>query len=221
MAYSSFSTSPNSQSYGAIQNQSFYGMGPGYWNHAYPENVLAGGDPQAAFNARNYAPKPAPTQPTPTPSGAGQPTQGASNLPSSLLSALQISAPQAPGGLGTYQTGIKSGLLPQATVDASKSALKWNGGQAPTAAGTPTSSPARAGLNSTWNDLMTNNQATAGTELDRDASYMQNQMQLAQQKALANAAVGGYKFMLGQYDDQVGNDLAKRSLLMQALGMLG
>ena len=47
-------------------------------------------------------------------------------------------------------------------------------------------------------------------DLSRDASYQQNQMQLAHEKAQANAAMGGFKLMQNQYEDYLQNLLARR-----------
>jgi hypothetical protein len=220
MAYSSFGTSPNSQSYGAIQNQSYNGMGPGYWNHGYPtSNVyLNGASPQDDFNFRNYAPKPATPTPqpvTPAPAGPAAPSQPALDL-SPLVAALSSSLPAAPG-LGTYQTGIQSGQLPDSSIAAAKNAMTYKGGVAPTS-NAPVNPAQRGALNSQFGDAMRAGSMAGVGEIDRNAAFAKNQMQLAYEKARANAAMGGFKLMQNQYEDSVNNGLAQRG---QSLGLAG
>jgi hypothetical protein len=216
MPYSGF-VSPNSQSYGAIQNQALNGQGPGWWNT--PWGAPQGDDPQAAFNARNYAlPKPA-TQPTPPVTPAAGPQAPSAPDLSSLASALAqtISIPQ---GLGTYQTGIQHGKLSGDVIGKANSALSFHGGQAPTASGVPVGSQAASGLNRQWNDLMAQGTSGMQGDLQRDAAYQQGQMGLAFDKAQANAAMGGFKLMQNQYEDYLQNLLARRGMGTGLIGAL-
>jgi hypothetical protein len=222
MSYSSFGTSPNSQSYGAIQNQSYNGMGPGWWNHGYPSSnvYLNGATPMDDFNARNYKPKPVANQPapqpvTPAPAGPAAPSQPNLDL-SPLVAALSQSMPQAPG-LGTYTTGIQSGQLPDSSINAAKQAMTYQGGVAPTS-NAPVNPGQRGELNSQYQDAMRAGSMAGVGEIDRNASFAKNQMQLAYEKARANAAMGGFKLMQNQYEDQVNNQLAQRG---QSLGLAG
>jgi hypothetical protein len=213
-------TSPNSQSYGGIQNQSYFGQGPGWWNTPWGQSQ--GTDAQAAFNARNYgAPRQA-TQPTPpvTPAaGPAAPSQPAFD-PSSLISALTQSLPPGPSGLGTYNSGIAHGTLSNDAIAKGRQALSFTGGKAPSAPGVPVSSPAASGLSRQWNDLMAQGASGMAGDYNRDASYQQNQMGLAHEKALANAAMGGFKLMQNQYEDDISNQLARRGLGTSLLGSL-
>lgn len=221
MPYSSF-VSPNSQSYGAIQNQSFNGMGPGWWNTGFGDPNAHLTDPMAGFNQRNYAPRPA-TQPTPpvTPAaGPAAPSQSPQIDLSPLAAALSQQLPPGPSGLGTYQTGISHGTLSNQTIGNAMKPLAYTGGKAPTFSGVPVSSQAQSGLNRQFGDLMAQGASGVSGDLQRDAAYQQGQMQLAQEKAKANAAMGGFRLMQNQYADSLDNDLARRGLNLNLLSAL-
>lgn len=215
----STSVSPNSQSYGAIQNQSYNGMGPGYWNYAYPNSnvYLNGASPMDDFNARNYKPKQAPVQqPVSTAPQGGQQAPAAPAAQSPLTQALANfgGTPQV-GQLGTYQSGIASGKLPQATVDKTLGYLDFNTGQTPTGQGV-----APAGNGTQWNDLMRQGALSQRNDMERDAAYAQSQLGFAHDKARANAGVAGSKYLLGLESDRIQQELAKRSLMAQAMGLI-
>jgi hypothetical protein len=222
MPYSSYQ-SPNSQSFGAIQNQSFNGMGPGWWNNPYADPNAHLTDPNAGFNARNYgAPRQA-TQPAPvTPAAGPAPSQPQSPQfdVSSLAAALSQQIAPAPNGLGTYQTGIEHGTLSNQSIANSMKPLAFTGGQMPTASGVPVSSQAASGLNRQWNDLMAQGASGASGDLQRDAAYQQGQMGLSQSKAKTGAMMGGFKIMQNQWQDNLENQLAQRGMRTSLLGSL-
>jgi hypothetical protein len=217
MAWNGFA-SPNSQSYGYIGNQSLNGQGPGWWTT--PWGSPQSDDPMIGFNQRNYAPPKPATQPTPPVTPAAGPQAPSTPDLSALTSALAQTLPAPPQGLGTYQTGIQHGTLGNDVIGRANQALSFKGGKMPTASGVPVSGQAASGLNRQWNDLMAQGTSGMQGDLSRDAAYQQGQMQLAQEKAKANAAMGGFKLMQNQYEDNVQNALARRGQGFNLLGIL-
>jgi hypothetical protein len=159
---------------------------------------------EAGFEMRNYAPggyrgqtgqalKPttpaqisAPVQPLTPIAPLHFGSAGGGNTPAPASSG---------GGIGTYQTGIQSGLLSNDAIAAARARLQ------PTApmptANVPTNPAQQSQMAQQYQDLISQGTLKADMGLTRDAAYQQAQMGLAQQKALAGAATAGMGNLVG------------------------
>lgn len=166
---------------------------------------------EEGFEARNYPPR------FNQPSGGQQ--QPIGPVPPSLYQPLSPQQPLTPptmpttvpppqqsggtgggagsgGNIGTYQTGIKSGQISNASIGAGRDALKAPM-QMPGGATGPISAEQQGSMQQQYDDIMRQGTQAADMGFSRDSAYQQAQQELAFQKALAGAAAGGFGNLIG------------------------
>jgi hypothetical protein len=191
---------------------------PGPPGGASPWSPWAGNQPgsyESGFEARNYKPKMPTQQPNiygpqapppiqPTPPGPQQLPQ----TPAAPATGGGTGATQpAGGGVAQINTGIKSGLLPDATIQTAINRLE-QGSNAPTLnfPGLGLSPEQQTEMTQNNNNNFTRTFQEQQNNLGRDAAYQQAQMALAHQKAQAGASLQG----MGVSGDMYGNDVNRQ-----------
>ncbi len=196
-------------------------MNPG--GTVLPQNLQTGG----AGSANPYLP---PNLSNPNVTIAG--TEGMSlNKPTTPLNAQQTAAGQNPvlrgntfdqPGIGTYQTGITAGQLPQSAIDASMAALtpSQNLTNRP-GYGTPVNRQQGNYLSQMLDDGLRQGTSTAQSDLARNGAYQQGQMQLGFDRARSDAMLGGFGNLYQGEAGRVANNQAQQSMLLNLLSQFG
>lgn len=124
-------------------------------------------------------------------------------------------------GLGSYQTGITAGQLPQQSITNALSALRPSSSlTAASPYGTPVSRQAQSELDTMMQDSLRAGTWGQQSDLNRDAAYQQAQMQLAYDRARSDAALGGFGNLYQQEADRVGNNASRQSMILNLIGAL-
>jgi hypothetical protein len=125
-------------------------------------------------------------------------------------------------GIGTYTTGITTGQLPQSDINSALGRLNPSPQMTAGAPyGTNVNRQQQGELNTLLQDQLRQGTWENKGELARDSAYQQAQMQLAYDRARGNAALGGYTNLYNQQADQVNNDQARQSMLLNLLNAVG
>lgn len=122
------------------------------------------------------------------------------------------------GGTGTYQSGITAGFVDPASI-ARGVATFGMGGQAP---GIPVSPAAYNTMQSQYNGLMGQGMNTAALDFARNAAYQSADLNLAQQRARADAGIGYGNLLARIAEMNMGGQNQQDSLAQSLLlGLLG
>ena len=216
-------TSVNSLSYGGINNQSVNGAG----NFSpWPGQLPVPGPSQ--FDQNNYAPHvPYLQRPGNMPTAAKGPaapavSAGPSGTTPYTPPAGSGGAPvNTQAGPAEINTGIKSGLLPDAVIQTAQNRLGLGNA-------TPMANIPGLNLNPQQTAEMQGNNDNVGSrnlqaqhsELGRDAAYQQAQMALAFQRAQAAASLQGMGTAGGIFENNVNRGLQGSQLQNSLLGAL-
>lgn len=211
-------TSPNSLSYGGIQNQSVNGASN--WS-PWPGQVPG---TNSNFQNNNYAPKPPASQQGSPFRGVGMPNgMPATSQPGPSPPASGNVSPATGGsqpGVGEINTGIKSGLLPDSVIQQAVGRLGQQGSMNLNMPGMNVSPAAMGEIQANQQNAFHRGTQEAQTNQSRDAAYQQAQMALAHQKAQAGASLQGMQNLTGDYDQQVSRNLAQRQMQLDLLSSL-
>ncbi len=124
-------------------------------------------------------------------------------------------------GIGTYQTGITAGQLPQQSINESLSRLRPSSNLTANAPyGTAMNRQQQSESNTMLQDALRSGFYENRNELDRNSAYQQAQMQLGFDRARSDAALGGFGNLYSQESGRVSNDAARRSMLLDLIGAL-
>ena len=113
-------------------------------------------------------------------------------------------------GTGQYQTGITAGIIPPSVVQQAFGSMGVKNG------------PGAGAANTQYNDLMRQGLNQVGTQFGRDAAFDMSNLDLAQQRARADAGLGAGNLLARLFEGNLANDRTQQGLTGNFLmGLLG
>lgn len=112
-------------------------------------------------------------------------------------------------GTGSYQTGITAGIIPPSVVQQGYGRMGIQG-------------PGSGTVGNQYNDLMRQGMNQVGTQFARDAAFDMSNLNLAQQRARADAGLGYGNLLARLFEGNLANNRAQQGMTGDFLmGLLG